>query len=61
MIETISDLVEFLIVEVSNQKPLGEKQLHSDEQCLEIASKIIKANFPKCLEKFAKGEEEWKL
>lgn len=60
MNEIISDLIEFLIVEVGKQTSLGEKQLYSDDQCFEIASKIIKANFPKCLEKFVKGEE-WKL
>lgn len=60
MSETTSDLIDFIISEVRQQQPLGEKQLYSDEQCLKIASQIIKANFPKCLEKFAKGEE-WKL
>jgi hypothetical protein len=45
MSETTSDLIDFIISEVTQQQPLGKKQLYSDEQCLE---------------KFAKGEK-WKL
>lgn len=61
MSKTIKDsLIDFLINAVKKSKPLGEKQLYSNDQCLEIASQIIKANFPVCLDKMAKGKE-WKL
>lgn len=61
MNKTIKDsLIDFLINAVKKSKPLGTKQLYSDDQCLEIALKVIKANFSICLNKMAKGEE-WKL
>jgi hypothetical protein len=55
MNETMSDLYSFLVQQVKAKKPT-----YSDDECLIIANEIIRANFPKCLEKFAKGEE-WKL
>jgi hypothetical protein len=56
MSETIKDsIIDFLINSIKHYKPL-----YSEEQCLKVSLEIIKANFPKCLEKFVKGEE-WKL
>lgn len=60
MSEITKDLIDFLIAEVKTQKPLGEKQLYSDDQCLEVALRIIKANFPICVNKMVKGEK-WEL
>lgn len=55
MSKIISDLIDFLINSVKETKPL-----YSDEQCLNIALEIIKANFPICISKYVKGEP-WKL
>jgi hypothetical protein len=55
MNETMNDLYKFLIQSVRAKNPF-----YSDEECLAIANEIIRANFSKCLEKLAKGEE-WKL
>ena len=60
MSEITKDLIDFLITEVKTQKPLGENQLYSDDQCLEVALTIIKANFPICLNKMAEGKQ-WTL
>jgi len=61
MSKTIKDsLIDFLINTVRKSKPLGSKQLYSDDQCLELALQVIEANFFICLNKMAKGEE-WKL
>ena len=61
MSETIKGLIiDFLIKTIKEIEPLGSKQLYSDDQCLEVALEIIKANFPVCVDKMAKGEQ-WKL
>lgn len=60
MSEITKDLIDFLITEVKTQKPLGKNQLYSDDQCLEVALRIIKANFPICLNKMAEGKQ-WTL
>jgi hypothetical protein len=48
-------IIEFLINSIKEEKPL-----YSDEQCLNIALEIIRANFPICASKYFKGET-WKL
>lgn len=55
MEKTIKDLIDFLIITVKN-----EKRQYTDEQCLKIATEIIKANFPICLTKYLIGHQ-WKL
>jgi hypothetical protein len=48
-------IIEFLINSIKEEKPL-----YSDEQCLNVALEIIRANFPICASKYFK-EEPWKL
>lgn len=55
MSEITSDLIDFLINSIKEEKPL-----YTDEQCLSIALEIIKANFPICASKYVRGEP-WKL
>jgi len=55
MSEITSDLIDFLINSIKKEKPS-----YTDEQCLNIALEIIKANFPICALKYVKGEP-WKL
>jgi hypothetical protein len=55
MEEITSNLIDFLINSIKEEKPL-----YSDEQCLNIALEIIRANFPICASKYFKGEP-WKL
>lgn len=55
MEKTIKDLIDFLIITVKNETPQ-----YNDEQCLKIATEIIKANFPICLTKYLRGDQ-WKL
>lgn len=55
MSEITSDLIDFLINSIKEEKPL-----YTDEQCLSIALEIIKANFSICASKYFKGES-WKL
>jgi hypothetical protein len=55
MEDITSNLIDFLINSIKEEKPL-----YSDEQCLNIALEIIRANFPICASKYFKGET-WKL
>jgi hypothetical protein len=55
MEDITSNLIDFLINSIKEEKPL-----YSDEQCLNIALEIIRANFPICASKYFK-EEPWKL
>jgi hypothetical protein len=55
MEDITSNLIDFLINSIKE-----EKHMYSDEQCLNIALEIIRANFPICASKYFKGET-WKL
>ncbi len=55
MEEITKDLFNFVVLQVQYRRPD-----YTIEECLVIATEIIKANFPKCVDKWAKGEE-WKL
>ena len=55
MEEITSNLIDFLINSIKEEKPL-----YSNEQCLNVALEIIRANFHICASKYFKGES-WKL